>query len=136
MLEQLDEQHLVQELARKAQQELQHLHCLQLAEDRRGRAEHSRLCAIADEAVGCRVRPLTAQAGTAAVGAHDLQLSFILIDTRSTAGTPARIAASLTRNFDAKLSVQSTTTSAAATSSAALPASNRPRTARMRTVGL
>ena len=81
-IEQVHEQQFVAQLPRQAEQQLQHFHRLQAAEDGGHRSEHAGLAAIADQAIPRRLRPLAAEARTAIVRADDLELSFILIDAR------------------------------------------------------
>ena len=80
--EQVDQHQFVLQLSRQVEQQLQHFHGLHLAEHRGHRAEHAGLDAIADEPVPRRLRPLAAEARSAAIGAHDLQLAFVLVDAR------------------------------------------------------
>ena len=68
------------QLPGQVQQKLQCFERLQTAEDARHRTQHSRLGAVADNAVARGFGPDAAQTGTATVGPHHLQLAFILIN--------------------------------------------------------
>ncbi len=76
----VEQQHLVVELAGQVEQQLQRLEGLQAAEHRGHGAEYAGLAAVADHAVLQRIGPDAAQAGAAAIGPHDLQLALVLVD--------------------------------------------------------